>query len=305
MAERRAVSSWLMKRLRLLITALTTLLVAPSVASAAEGCLPVEAGDGGSPIIRATVAGQGPFAFVLDTAASGTTLDEATTARLGLIRDSASETAEGLGGPMDVRLYRTPSLTAGPLSLIDFTAPAIPAPAFESHKIVGLAGIDLFGDALAIWGDAPGCVMIQTAGTRPGGEDWRPVEAQWVRAWKILLPVSIDGIDGWGLLDTGAQHTVLNPTFAARLGLSGDRLTDGGEISGIDGRPLPLSLATVDAVSIGHWAWTNRSLRIGDLPVFARLGEADTPLAIIGADWLGDQGFAVDYGTQTVWQRTP
>lgn len=293
-----------MKRLLLLIPTLTAVLFASSDASASDGCLPIETGDGGSPVIRATVAGQGPFAFVLDTAASGTTLDETTTARLGLTRDSALETAEGLGGPMDVRLYRTPSLRAGPLSLTEFTVPAIPAPAFESHEIVGLAGVDLFADTLAIWGETPGCVMIQASGQRPGGENWRPVEARWIRAWKIMLPVRIDGVDGWALLDTGAQHTVLNPTFAARLGLGGDRLTDGGEISGIDGRPLPLSLATVETVSVGHWTWTNRSLRIGDLPVFGRLGEPDTPLAILGADWLGAQGFAVDYGARTVWQRT-
>ena len=38
------------------------------------------------------------------------------------------------------------------------------------------------------------------------------------------------------------------------------------------------------------------------LPVFDRLGQSDTPLAIIGIDWLGDRGFAIDYGAQKVWQ---
>jgi hypothetical protein len=98
---------------------------------------------------------------------------------------------------------------------------------------------------------------------------------------------------------------VLNPAFAARLDLTGGRLTDGGTISGIDGRPLPLSLATVEAVQVGVWRWDTKTLRTGDLPVFARLGDPETPLAAIGADWLGDQGFAVDYGAQRLWQRTP
>lgn len=287
-----------------LLTALMAALFASPVLAASEGCLAVVAGEGGSPVISATVADQGPFAFVLDTAASGTTVDEATAARLGLTRDTATETAEGLGGPMDVRLYRVPSLTAGPLSLTDFTAPAIPAPELEGHAIVGLAGIDLFGDALAVWGDAPGCVTVLSSGARLG-DDWRAAETQWIRPWKIMLPIRIGGVDGWGMLDTGAQYTVLNPAFAARLSLSGDRLSNGGEISGIDGRPMTLSLTTVEAVRVGEWAWEDRILRIGDLPVFARLGDADAPLAIIGIDWLGDRSFAIDYGAKQVWQRTP
>ncbi len=290
-----------MRSVPFLAAALTAALFTSPVLAASGPCLAVDIGAGGSPVIRARVTDQGPFDFVLDTAASGTTLDETTAGRLGLTRDTATETAEGLGGPTDVHLYRVPSLTADPLSLTNFTAPAIPAPDLPGHAIVGLAGIDLFGETLAVWGETPGCVGIMTSGARPGGDDWRPVEVNWIRPWKIMLPVRIGGVDGWGLL----EHTVLNPAFAARLGLSGDQLSDGGEISGIDGRPMSLSMATVETVRVGGWAWTDRVLRIGDLPVFARLGEAEAPLAIIGIDWLGDRGFAIDYGAQRVWQRTP
>jgi len=283
------------------------LLSAGSSRAAPPDCLAYEAGEDGSPVIQAMVQGQGPFAFVLDTASSGTTVDEATAERLALPRDAETETAQGLGGPMDVRLHRVARLTAGPLTLTDFPAPAIPAPALEGRDIVGLAGVDLFGQALATWNAAPGCVTVGASGARPGGDDWRPVAVQWIRPWKILLPIRIGAVEGWGLLDTGAQHTVLNPVFADRLGLTpaSGRLGDGGAIIGIDGRPLALSLAQVEAVSIGQWRWDRAALRIGDLPVFARLGETDAPLAVIGADWLGGQGFAIDYGAEAVWQRRP
>jgi hypothetical protein len=279
------------------------LTVAPPAFAASEDCLAYEAGDGGSPVVQASVQGRGPFAFVLDTASSGTTLDAATVADLGLPRDVATETAQGMGGPMDVRLFRVADLAAGPLRLTDFTAPEIPAPAFDSHPVVGLAGIDLFGDALAVWNAAPGCVIILRSGEQPKGESWRRVAVQWIRPWKIMLPIRINGVDGWGLLDTGAQHTVLNPVFAARLTLTD--LSDGGEITGLDGRPLPLSQTQVSDIEIGRWLWSRRTLRIGDLPVFARLGDPAAPLAVIGIDWLAGQGFAVDYGAEAVWQQTP
>lgn len=270
---------------------------------AQETCLPVQSGDGGSPVIAARIDDHGPFAFVLDTASSGTTIDEVTASSLGLNRDAQTETAQGMGGAVDVKFFVISSLEAGPLALTDFTSPAIPAPEFDSHDIVGLAGVDLFGTQRVTWNAEPGCVMVAPSKTALP-QDWRPVAVQWIRPWKIMVPVDIAGVEGWGLLDTGAQYTVLNPVFAQRLGLdaASGRLSEGGEMSGIDGRPMSLSLTEVEDVAVGHWTWGRRTLRIGNLPVFSRLGEAGAPLVIIGSDWLAGQRFAVDYGTEQVWQ---
>lgn len=271
--------------------------------AAQESCLLLQRGDGGSPVISARIDDKGPFAFVLDTASSGTTIDERTAADLGLARDAQTETAQGMGGAVDVKFFVVPSLVAGPLALTDFTSPAIPAPDFQSHDIVGLAGVDLFGTRRIAWNNEPDCVTIAPGGTSPP-QDWLPVDVQWLRPWKIMLPVSLAGVEGWGLLDTGAQFTVINPVFAKRLGLDAPsgRLSEGGEMTGIDGRPMALSLAEVDDVAVGHWTWRRRTLRVGDLPVFSRLGDAHAPLVIIGSDWLTGHRFAVDYGSEQVWQ---
>jgi hypothetical protein len=268
-------------------------------------CLAVERGDGDTPIIQARLNGQGPYAFILDTAASGTSVVEDVAGRLGLPRDAETEKAQGMGGEVDIHVYRVADLRAGPLSLTDHLGAGLPDFGFESHAVAGLAGVDLFGDALTVWSPASGCVSIRPGGSEPEGESWTPVQAVWTRPWKIMLPIRVAGVEGWGLLDTGAQHTVLSPVYGARLGLvpGSDRVRDGGEIFGIDGRPLPLLEAEADAVSIGPWAWPSRTLKIGAMPVFDRLGEADEPLAIIGIDWLADREFAVDYATQRVWLR--
>lgn len=281
------------------------LAASPCFAGQSDNCLPYKTTDGATPVIQAMVQAQGPFSFVLDTASSGTTLDEKTAARLRLSRDAATETAEGLGGPTDVRLYRVTTLTAGPLALTNFTAPGIPAPLLEGQEVVGLAGVDLFGGVLATWNARPGCVVIGDSGAPPEGEGWQSVAAHWIRPWKIMLPVRIGSVDGWGLLDTGAQYTVLNPAFADALGLTAasGRYVDGGAITGIDGQPLALSQTEVKDVVVGAWRWDRRLLRVGDLPVFARLGEPSAPLAVIGVDWLADRSFGIDYGRETVWQR--
>lgn len=268
-------------------------------------CLAFERGDGGTPVIRAHVGEAGPSPFILDTAASGTSIVEAVAERLNLPRDAETETAQGMGGAVDIHVYRIARFTAGPISIAGQLAAGIPDFGFDSHPIAGLAGVDLFEDRLTVWRPESSCVSILPGGGEPEGPGWTPVEAIWTRPWKIMLPVRIAGIDGWGLLDTGAQHTVLNPVFAARLGLTAEAagVRPGGEIYGIDGRPLPLLEADATDVSIGPWSWPARTLKLGALPVFDRLGEADAPLAIIGIDWLGDRSFAVDYRNQRVWLR--
>jgi len=281
-----------------------SLMIALALISAPT-CLAYQRGDGGSPVVQASVNGREPLFLVLDTAASGSTLDAQTIAALDLPRDSEMETAQGLGGPLDVHIHEIAALDAGPVHLKDLRVAGSPAPRFASHAIAGLAGIDLFGSALAIWNAVPGCVDLAKSGARAGGADWRRIAIHWIRPWKIMIPIRIGRVDGWGLLDTGAQYTVLNGNYARRLGLTPEsgRLRAGGEIWGLDARPIALSRAEVEGVRIGAWTWPRRSLKIGDLPVFDRLGDPAAPLAIIGADWLMDRAFAIDYGTRTVWQK--
>lgn len=273
----------------------------PAQAEEASACLPIETGDEGTPIIRATINDQGPFAFVLDTAASGSTIDPARVAQLGLPRDMRAEQAQGMGGGVAVHFHGIRSMQAGPVLLRDAVVPSLPAPSFDSHDVAGLAGVDLLAGRLTIWRPGSGCVWVGAGGGRPEGGRWKPVAAKWLQPWKIMLPVRIGAVEGWGLLDTGAQYTTLNPAFARKAGLDPSRLRPGGAIEGIDGRPLPLLAGEIGDIAVGPWQWQRRSVRVGALPVFDRLAGAGDMLAILGMDWLAQEGFAVDYRRQSVW----
>ena len=264
-------------------------------------CLPMEKGDQGSPVIKAHLNGEGPFAFILDTAASGTTIDPERAEKLRLPRDAATEQAQGMGGEITVRFHRIRTISAGPLTLRNVVVPTLPAPNFESHDVAGLAGVDLFSKQQAVWISGHNCVGIAKSGAAPGPGAWRSVKANWLQPWKIMIPLQIDGVSGWGLLDTGAQFTVINSAFADAAGLTGAQLLPSGTITGIDGREMPLSKGQVGAISIGPWRWGNRSVRVGALPVFERLSAAGDKLAILGMDWLGSESFAIDYGERELW----
>ncbi|HYD46257.1 MAG TPA: retropepsin-like aspartic protease [Phenylobacterium sp.] len=279
-------------------------IAALPVNAAERTCLPYQAGDGGNPVIALSVNGRPSVWLVLDTAASGTTLDKAAISEMGLGLIAPADTGEGMGGSMAVRLFEAEEVKAGPVVHRNFTIVEVPAPAFDSHPVVGIAGVDLFGPALTVW-DGSGCVHILPGGGRPDGPGWRRLDARWLQAWKVLLPISIDGVAGWGLLDTGAQSTVLNTTFAKRLGLTDkpDQLKPRGSIAGLDGRELPLSSADVADLHIGPWRWARQNVGVADLPVFQRLGSADEFLAVIGADLLADKAFALDYASKVLWAR--
>ncbi|MBA3941242.1 MAG: hypothetical protein C0520_08545 [Sphingopyxis sp.] len=269
----------------------------------APSCLPIEAGDDGSPVIRARINGAGPFAFILDTAASGTTIDPARTAALALPRDADSEEAQGMGGAITVSFHRVAAFEAGPVRRHDIVIASLPAPDFDSHDIAGLAGVDLFPNRLVIWSPERRCVDVQASGSRLPDGVWRAVDARWLRPWKIMLPIRIGRISGWALLDTGAQYTTLNPAFAKRIGLQDAALRPGGSITGIDGHELPLGEGEVRDVAIGPWHWNARHVRVGALPLFSRIDGAGDYLAILGVDWLASKGFAIDYGHQSLWLR--
>lgn len=285
----------------LAIVATVTAPIAGPVPS--SDCLALERGDGGSPVVAARVNGAGPFAFVLDTGSSGTTLDDRRITQLRLTADGAAEQAQGMGGAVDVHLFRLRRFQAGPLVIQDMIVPGIAAPSLGSHDIAGLAGVDIFGQRLATWRWDRSCVQIGKSGSDPAGPGWTPIRSRWLRPWKVLIPVRIGSARGWGLLDTGAQKSILSPGFARAAGIGKPDTATAGGITGIDGRETSLVAYKVTAM-VGSWSYRNVGVSVAALPLFDRLGGMDEPVAVIGMDWIGSRQFAIDYGAERVWQRT-
>lgn len=272
----------------------------------ASECLPLQRGDDDSPIVAATLNGSEPYFFMLDTGASSSTIDDATALKLALPRVKATEQAQGWGGGFEVHFYKLSRFQAGPLSLRNTTPAGVPAPDFDSHQVVGLAGADLFGARLIVWDIPMARIRLGHSGSPPPGTgEWRVLTSNWIRPWKVMVPVEINGVQGWGLIDTGAQSSSINPAFAAALGLTeaSGRLRPGGEVSGIDGKSIKVREADVGAVRIGEWQWETMTLTVADLPFFNRLGKPGDLIMVIGVDWLKSHPFAMDYGKKVVWQR--
>ena len=119
-----------------------------------------------------------------------------------------------------------------------------------------------------------------------------------------MIPVQIGTAHGWGLLDTGAQKSILSPGFARAAGIGKPDAAKAGGITGIDGKGTSLVAYKVSAV-VGSWLYRDVGVNVAALPLFDRLGGMNEPVAVIGMDWIGSRQFAIDYGSELVWQRTP
>ncbi|MFD1951922.1 aspartyl protease family protein [Sphingomonas arantia] len=280
----------------------TAVATSTAVPATSPACMPLEHGDGGSPVITALVNDAGPFAFVLDTGSSGTTLDDRRTKQLQLVPDGSAEQAHGMGGAIDVRLFRLSRFEAGPVTVRDLIVPGIAAPSLASHDIAGLAGVDLFGRRLVTWRWDRSCVQLGQSGSKPLGSGWKTIGSRWLKPWKVLIPVRIGTARGWGLLDTGAQKSILSPGFARVAGLGEAAGSEVEGITGIDGKETPLAAYRISAV-VGLWSYSEVKVSVAALPLFDRLGGMDQPVAVIGMDWIGSNQFAIDYGAERVWQK--
>lgn len=118
-----------------------------------------------------------------------------------------------------------------------------------------------------------------------------------------MVPMQIGNTTGWGFIDTGAQKTILSPGFARAIGLSGAAPKIDDTITGVDGRPTPLTAYTVSGATVGKWRFGRSELRTAALPLFDRIGGMEARVAVIGMDWIAARPFAIDYGKQRVWQR--
>jgi len=94
----------------------------------------------GIPIVQVLVNGQGPFRFVLDTAASKTIIDRGLAERLGL-PGGPEAMALGAGGLMPVRLARLEELRLGGLTLRDLEVGVADLSAFREVLDVPVEGV--------------------------------------------------------------------------------------------------------------------------------------------------------------------
>jgi predicted aspartyl protease len=268
--------------------------------------MPFEISETGSPIIAAQVNDQGPFWFVLDTGATGTTIRPPLVAQLNPPKMAGEMRGlQGMGGETSANLYRLDSIAYGPLRAEGILAPVFELPRLRDREAAGVAGVDILR-AHAVEFDFPARALRLHRGFR-GGRGWTRIAARFNRGGYAFVPFSVNGITGEGFLDTGAATTILNPAFARALGLKvGDpRLSRTASVGGVEGARLPLFAGPPARMILGGQPMPVAPAQFANLPIFGRFTSPGGRMAIVGSDLLAKVRFVIDYPAEAVWFHGP
>jgi predicted aspartyl protease len=235
--------------------------------------------------VPVSIAGRGPFDFVVDTGSERTVVSHELARELGL----------GAGAPAVIHsmteLRRVPTVMVAGLSFGQRTIDDIRAPALAERDLgaAGLLGLDSLQRQRVVFDFVRREMTISPARLRE--EEWPEgtivVTGRSRFGRLVLMNASVDGERVQVVLDTGSQVTVGNTALRQRLARRG-RLS----------RTRPIQLLSVTGGTIDAEYGATRLIRIGgvdirDLPIafaevhpFRQLGLSNRPALLLGMDAL-------------------
>ncbi|MEW5687009.1 MAG: aspartyl protease family protein [Pseudomonadota bacterium] len=259
------------------------------------GAEPLELLPNGLAVAQVSLDGRGPYRFVIDTAATNTSLLQPYWAAVGPAPAAAKTlTIQGAGGAATVPLVPVAKLaTAGRVveGLEAYQLPPNPADALGAHGILGadvltrhVLELDTPAKAWRLLDRTPeaDAALVAVPFVLDAGRTPR-------------LTVRVNGVEVRAIIDTGAARTIMNWAAAEALGVKRtEALAEGGVAGGVGGSTALLK-RRFDSLAVAGSTRTDVELRVGDLPIFGALGLADGPAVIVGIDQFTDRRLLIDY----------
>jgi predicted aspartyl protease len=265
---------------------------------------PVLIDPGGYPLVDVRFNGDGPHRVVLDTAAGLSTVTTPLLQRLGL--RALFRAPGGVHGSSSgsVMLYRLGTIeVAGvkapaPVTIVtDGVARIAPgAMGILGNNVLGLFAVDL---------DQPrGAMTFHDRRTAPpAGGGWQKLESYRTAGNFLVVRVLAGNEWAWGVIDTGANRSILNSALAARLGFvaGAPGIDASGGVGGATGEVVPSLRGRLSSLSVGPYSFRNLAVSSADLAVFQPLGLNRTPALLLGNDVLKTMRLWLDYRSGTVY----
>jgi predicted aspartyl protease len=248
--------------------------------------------------VRLTGA-DGELLFLVDSGASMTVIDSSLAADMRLPVGGKMPGA-GAGGMADFSLTHVPGFSIAGIKFSGQTAITFPVAGlmrtFEETEIGGILGYDFLSRFVTTIDYERERITFfdpDSFAYRPGEE---ALEAPLVHN-VFSLPVSIDGMEGAFLLDTGANSSLIMGSFAEKTGLATGRRTLTTAIRGAGGDERAV-LCRFDSLRIGRTTLAKPVLLITSSA--QGISALESVNGIIGNDILERFMVTLDYGRQRV-----
>jgi predicted aspartyl protease len=249
-----------------------------------------------------------PARLLVDTGADRSMVTESAAQRLALARNPRRLTRlEGVGGVTTNWEVKTESIVFGGAKVRDF---GLTVGRFAQDEIAGVTVDGLLGvDILAAFDVEIDPVRGQVTlyGARPCPDvlpPWREnflvVESTGPLRGRILVPITLDGVNDMAVLDTGAQVTSVSERLALSTGLTRQELDrdPGGRSQGASANAVITRAHRFRSLQIGQTLIKNPVLAVLQLPE-GRAG------ALLGANYLRGRRLWLSFASRRFFLAEP
>lgn len=250
------------------------------------------------------VNGKGPYPFILDTGADGPAVYQWFVDKAHLPKVSGKEQdLSGQTGSAKVSMVRIDDVSLGGLHYHGAEAFALPDRK-DNGAQAGVLGNDFMDKAVVVF-DFP-CRQV-TIYPKPADVQKILGSASVVHGGLdegttlLTLPVTVNGVEGIAVLDSGSRQTRLTPGFASKAGIdvASTAFHDDAPIFGTSGNKRVPRTGPVGDVRFAGLTLANATAQVVDLPVLADDFHG-APAMLLGADLLGGYRLAYDHALRTI-----
>ncbi len=245
--------------------------------------------------VPVTIAGAGPYRFLIDTGAQATVVTHRLVEDLSL-RRSGTALLVAMGSSQRVETVELDDLEFANRSVSGLISPLLHTGNIGAD---GILGLDSLQDTRVLIDFRERRMAIADAEYETSNSGYEIV----VRARKklgqmIIADARIDGVRTAVIIDTGAQNSIANPVLLRKL-----RARERHEIVSVDvlGTQLTSSATFLKSLQIGRAELTNVPIGFAESPIFAALGLSRRPALVLGMNNLrAFDRVAIDFSTQRV-----
>ena len=263
---------------------------------------PMRRGELGHYVVELSINGEGPYSFIVDTAASTTMLSQDFVAELGLSPvPGASAMAHGANGNVQLDFYDLEAIGFGDNNLEGVRAIAQSSgiwPNFE-EEIHGILGVDVLGNYKPAFLQSGNLFRLLPADMNVVAHMSGWTQAPLARGFGSIrfIEVEVNGAPIEALLDTGASKSIVNMEAASAAGyVHNDPRVGPADrpVIGLGGAPIEAVQTSDATITWGDYRADDQLIVFADLPIFSMF-RMEGPAMVAGATLFQDRDFIVDY----------
>ena len=261
----------------------------------------------GRPATEVLVNDQGPFKFVIDTAAQTVAVGGQLIEDLNLQPDPDNKAQlHGAAGATEVSLYPLKTLEVGGEVFEDLLAPTLAH--VPDTDAVGILGMSSFSDARVTFDRKNGMFRVEREALHRPDDGTKRLPIDFIYGTFARVQINVDGIVATAIIDSGAKSSIGNLALMRALDLTqGDgTLKNEDRKEGVTGDEASFVTGYTAEVTLAESSLAPIPLEFSDLHVFSTLQVSEGPALLLGNDVLNQLDlYGIDFKAETFFFTPP